>query len=132
MKLAKVIGRVFCARQCCNMDSKRLLLIQPLVWDNGEPSGDPIVAADCAGAGAGEKVFFVQSREAIAAFADCEPENSAGETLSEKRLIPLFGGDQDLSMVLDQIHAEIATFSSGTQQIDDITLLAVKRKGKLT
>jgi len=76
MKQAKVIGRVFCSRQCCGMESKTMLLIQPLDWDTDEPVGEPLVAADTAGAGAGETVFFVASREAIVAFEGWEGETS--------------------------------------------------------
>lgn len=82
MKQAKVIGRVFCSRQCCGMESKTMLLIQPLDWETDKPSGEPIVAADTVGAGAGETVFFVAAREAIAAF-----EGWAGET-SVKAVLP--------------------------------------------
>ena len=46
MKLAKVVGRVFCARQDTGIDDKTLLLIQPLRWEDESPIGDPIVAAD--------------------------------------------------------------------------------------
>ena len=77
MKQAKVVGRVFCAVQCCSVDEKALLLLQPLDWETGEPSGDPLVAADCVGAGAGEKVFFVQSREAAVAFEGWHGEASS-------------------------------------------------------
>ncbi|MEI7482483.1 MAG: EutN/CcmL family microcompartment protein [Elusimicrobiota bacterium] len=76
MKQAKVIGRVFCSRQCCGMDAKTMLLIQPLDWDTDKPAGEPLVAADTVGAGAGETVFFVASREAIMAFEGWE----VGET----------------------------------------------------
>ncbi|MBI4656563.1 MAG: EutN/CcmL family microcompartment protein [Elusimicrobia bacterium] len=78
MKQAKVIGRVFCSRQCCSVDKRTLLLLQPLDWDTDEPAGEPITAADCVGAGAGEKVFFVQAREAVVAFQDLDTETSAG------------------------------------------------------
>lgn len=84
MKQAKVIGRVFCARQCCGMDTKTMLLIQPLNWDTDKPAGDPLVAADCVGAGAGETVFFVAAREAIMAF-----EGSEGETSVKTDLPPV-------------------------------------------
>lgn len=77
MKQAKVIGRVFCSRQCCGMDRKTTLLIQPLDWETDKPSGDPLVAADTVGAGAGETVFFVAAREAIAAFEDWDGETSS-------------------------------------------------------
>ena len=76
MKQAKVIGRVFCSRQCCGMDAKTMLLIQPLDWDTDKPAGEPLVAADTVGAGAGETVFFVASREAIVAFEGWEGETS--------------------------------------------------------
>ena len=71
MKLARVSGRVFCTRQEPSVDGKKLLLIQPLDWDNGRESGDMLVAADCVGAGSGEKVFYVASREALVAFQNC-------------------------------------------------------------
>jgi ethanolamine utilization protein EutN len=83
MKQAKVIGRVFCSRQCCGMDRKTMLLIQPLDWETDKPSGEPIVAADTVGAGAGETVFFVAAREAIAAFEGWEGEASAKSTAGE-------------------------------------------------
>ena len=83
MKQARVIGRVFCSRQCSSLDGKTLLLIQPLSWDDDSPAGEPLVAADCVGAGASEKVFFVQSREAIVAFRDW-----GAETLSREPALP--------------------------------------------
>lgn len=70
MKQARVIGRVFASRQCCNNEKKTLLLIQPLDWETDQPISSPIVAADTVGAGAGEMVFYVAAREAIVAFED--------------------------------------------------------------
>lgn len=81
MKQAKVIGRVFCSMQCCGMEKKTLLLIQPLDWETDKPSGDPLVAADTVGAGAGETVFFVASREAIQAFDGWEGETAVNTPL---------------------------------------------------
>lgn len=77
MKLAQVIGRVFCSRQEAAMDKKTLLLIQPLRWEDQTPVGDPIVAADSVGAGSSEKVFWVASREAAVAFKDVPPIDAA-------------------------------------------------------
>jgi len=77
MKLARVIGRVFCARQEPAIEGKTLLLVQPLRWEDESPLGDPIVAADAVGAGASEKVFWVASREAAVAFADVPPIDAA-------------------------------------------------------
>ena len=81
MKQAKVIGRVFCSMQCCGMEQKTLLLIQPLDWETDKPVGDPIVAGDTVGAGAGETVFFVASREAIVAFEGWEGETAVNTPL---------------------------------------------------
>lgn len=77
MKLAQVVGRVFCARQDPGVDKKTLLLIQPLRWEDETPVGDPLVAADAVGAGASEKVFWVASREAAVAFPDVPPVDAA-------------------------------------------------------
>ena len=77
MKLAQVMGRVFCARQDPAISGKTLLLIQPLRWEDGSVVGDPIVAADAVGAGASERVFWVASREAAVAFKDVPPVDAA-------------------------------------------------------
>lgn len=63
MKAAKVIGRVMATKKVSSLEGLKLLLIQPLSWDK-KPQGDPLVAADSVGAGAGEFVFWVASREA--------------------------------------------------------------------
>ena len=77
MKLAQVVGRVFCTRQDPAIEGKRLLLIQPLRWEDESAVGDPIVAADKCGAGASEKVFWVAAREAAHAFDDAPPVDAA-------------------------------------------------------
>ena len=77
MKLARVVGRVFCTRQDPSIDGKRLLLIQPLRWEDEAAVGDPIVAADVVGSGASENVFWVASREAAVAFKDVPPVDAA-------------------------------------------------------
>lgn len=56
-----------------------------------------------------------------------ETENTAGETFSEKELIPLFALDHALSSLLILIVEQMKYFSSGAQQIDDITMLAFRR-----
>ncbi len=77
MKLARVIGRVFCSRQEPGLNGKAMLLIQPLRWEDEAPVGDPIVAADAVGAGSSEKVFWVASRDAAVAFKDAPPVDAA-------------------------------------------------------
>jgi phosphoserine phosphatase RsbU/P len=56
-----------------------------------------------------------------------EAENVAGVAFNEQELIPLFTGNQTLSSVLLQVYKIVETYISGTQQNDDITMLAVKR-----
>lgn len=77
MRQAQVVGRVFCTRQYPTLEGKKLLLIQPLAWEDGSPRGEPIVAADAAGAGSSERVFWVASREAAVAFDDLPPVDAA-------------------------------------------------------
>ena len=77
MKLARVVGRVFCTRQDPRMNGKTMLLIQPLAWEDETPKGDPIVACDVVGAGASEKVYWVAAREAAVAFKDVPPIDAA-------------------------------------------------------
>ncbi len=54
--------------------------------------------------------------------------NPDGEYFDIEELIPLFAGDKSLSALLDQVQSRLKEYSSGTTQIDDITLLAVRRK----
>ena len=70
-------GRVFCTRQDPTITGKKLLLIQPMRWEDEKPIGGPVVAADAVGAGASEKVFWVASREAAVAFEDVPPVDAA-------------------------------------------------------
>ncbi len=63
MKLGIVIGNVVLSISNPSMKGKRLLLIQP-IDERENRIGDPLVAADVAGCGSGEKVFYVTSKEA--------------------------------------------------------------------
>ena len=58
------------------MGGKKLLLLQPTDWRK-QPQGDPLVAVDAVGAGAGEFVFYVSAREAAMAFEDLPPVDAA-------------------------------------------------------
>jgi serine phosphatase RsbU (regulator of sigma subunit) len=53
--------------------------------------------------------------------------NADGEYYSVENIIPLLTGEQPLSSMLDQIQTQILEFSNGTAQVDDITLLSVRR-----
>ena len=72
MQLARVIGDVVATRKDDALTGLKLLLVQPLDPER-QPVGRPIVAADAAGAGVGENVFFVRGREAAFPFYPAEP-----------------------------------------------------------
>lgn len=72
MKAARIIGRVVCSRKEETLEGLKLLLIQPLEW-SGEEKGEPIVATDTVGAGAGEIVFWVAAKEAAVALGGTLP-----------------------------------------------------------
>lgn len=63
MQLARVIGEVVATRKEPALAGLKLLVVEPLAPDR-QPAGRPLVAADAAGAGVGEEVFFVRGREA--------------------------------------------------------------------
>ncbi len=63
MHLARVIGRLVATVKQDTLTSVTLQWIQPLTA-SGEPAGKPVVAVDCYGAGPGEVVYYVTSREA--------------------------------------------------------------------
>lgn len=76
MQLARVIGDVVSSHKDPNLVSLKLLVIQPIGAD-GADTGRPLVAADAAGAGVGERVFFVRGREAAFPFYPVEPPTDA-------------------------------------------------------
>ena len=69
MYLGKVIGTVVATQKDENLVGIRLLVVQP-IDDQGEPNGEPHVATDTLGAGRGDRVFLVGSREAVEALPD--------------------------------------------------------------
>jgi ethanolamine utilization protein EutN len=77
MQLGRVIGDVVATRKDENLIGLKLLVVQPLSPDR-QPSGRPLVAADAAGAGVGEEVFFVRGKEASFPFHPIEPPVDAG------------------------------------------------------
>ena len=63
MQLARVVGAVVSTIKEHSLHGRTLLVLQPLTPAGGT-AGQPVVAVDSAGAGAGETVFFVRGREA--------------------------------------------------------------------
>ncbi|MGD1044176.1 MAG: EutN/CcmL family microcompartment protein [Bacteroidota bacterium] len=64
MFFAKVIGTLWATQKDETMKSFKLQIIQPLNAKR-ELAGLPIVAVDTVGAGQGETVFYITSREAV-------------------------------------------------------------------
>jgi microcompartment protein CcmK/EutM len=76
MQLARVIGDVVSSHKDPNLSAMKLLVIQPIGAD-GADAGRTLVALDAAGAGVGERVFFVRGREAAFPFYPAEPPTDA-------------------------------------------------------
>jgi ethanolamine utilization protein EutN len=76
MQLAEVIGTVVASIKDANLNGTKLLVIQPLGID-GQAVGRSLVAVDAAGAGVGERVFFVRGREAAYPFYPVEVPTDA-------------------------------------------------------
>lgn len=63
MKSGRVIGRIMATCKDPSLEGLKLLLLQNTHWDGTDKSGT-LIAVDTVGAGAGEHVFFVESRDA--------------------------------------------------------------------
>ena len=77
MQLARVIGNVVSTRKDENLAAVTLLILQPIAPD-GSDLGRTLVAVDAAGAGVGERVFFVRGKEASFPFHPVEVPTDAG------------------------------------------------------
>jgi ethanolamine utilization protein EutN len=77
MQFARVIGNVVSTRKDENLAAVTLLILQPIAPD-GSDLGRTLVAVDAAGAGVGERVFFVRGKEASFPFHPVEVPTDAG------------------------------------------------------
>jgi len=57
MQLGRVIGSAHATIKHPSMHGRTLLVVQPRLTDNA-PDGDPVLAVDCIGAGAGDDVVM--------------------------------------------------------------------------
>ena len=72
MQLGKVIGRVWATVKDIQLESQRLLVVQPCN-PAGVPAGRPIICTDATGsAGAGELIYWCRGKEASFAFTPLE------------------------------------------------------------
>jgi ethanolamine utilization protein EutN len=69
MNLAKVIGTIWATAKDSHLNYSKVQLIQPLS-ENGKKVGRVLAAVDTVGAGQGELVFYVTSREATLTFPE--------------------------------------------------------------
>lgn len=76
MHLARVVGTVVCTHKDARLSGVKLMMIQPVGRD-GNDVGRALVATDAAGAGVGERVFFVRGREASFPFHPVEVPTDA-------------------------------------------------------
>ncbi len=76
MHLARVVGTVVSTHKDARLVGVTLLVIQPIARD-GSDVGRTLVASDAAGAGVGERVFFVRGREASFPFHPVEVPTDA-------------------------------------------------------
>ena len=76
MFLARVVGRVWATAKEPGLESKKLLLLQPITKD-GKDRGRKLVAVDAVGAGAGEVVYWCRGRESSFPFRPGEVPTDA-------------------------------------------------------
>jgi microcompartment protein CcmK/EutM len=76
MQLGLVCGTLVASRKDERFEGINLLVIQPIRPD-GAPTGKALIATDSMGAGPGERVFWVKSKEASNPFAPLEVPTDA-------------------------------------------------------
>jgi ethanolamine utilization protein EutN len=76
MFLGRVVGSVWATVKDPQLAGLRMLVVQP-VTPSLEDAGQRLVCTDCTGAGAGEIVYWVRSREASFPFLPQEPPTDA-------------------------------------------------------
>ncbi len=76
MYLGRVVGRCVVTQKDPELESVKLLVVVR-IDGNGKPFGDPFIAADSAGAGAGEDVFLCSGTEAAMPFVKRLPPTDA-------------------------------------------------------
>ena len=73
MQIAKILGTVVATRKHDDLVGGKIQVVQPMTADGETPKGDPYVALDAVGAGAGEIVLVVKGSSARTAFDEEKP-----------------------------------------------------------
>jgi ethanolamine utilization protein EutN len=76
MYLGRVVGRVWSTVKHPDLEGQPLLVVQPLT-PGLRATGKRLVCTDCTGAGTGELIYWVRSREASLPFLPKEPPTDA-------------------------------------------------------
>lgn len=69
MYAGRILGRVVATQKYPTLEGMRFLIVQPTTA-SGDDQGDPIIAVDTIGTGAGEWVYLVDSRDSGFAFGE--------------------------------------------------------------
>jgi serine phosphatase RsbU (regulator of sigma subunit) len=71
----------------------------------------------------------IEPGETFFAYTDglTDAENISGETFNENVVVPYFSAERTLPSILARIYEQLVAFSAGNPQVDDITMLAVRR-----
>lgn len=69
MKLGRIVGKVWATQKDPQLQGVKLYVLQP-IDETYKAVGKPVIAADAIGAGEGDVVFWVGSREATFIFPD--------------------------------------------------------------
>ncbi len=76
MKLCRVVGNVVATVKDRNIESFKLMIVQPVDFKEQKPYGEPLVAIDAVGAGQDELVLIVQgSSGRMTAITDQKPSD---------------------------------------------------------
>jgi ethanolamine utilization protein EutN len=76
MQIGRVIGRVWATCKDPNLETQRMLIVQPLTVEL-EPTGKQLVCLDAVGAGAGELIYWCRGKEASFPFLPAEVPTEA-------------------------------------------------------
>lgn len=71
MQLGRVVGKVWSTAKNANLESQRLLIVQP-VTPELKDTGKALICTDAVGAGAGELIYWCRGKESSFPFLPVE------------------------------------------------------------
>ena len=76
MQLGRVVGRVWATQKDPNLESQRMLIVQPVTPEMRD-TGKQLICLDAVGAGAGELIYWSRGKEASFPFLPAEVPTEA-------------------------------------------------------